>query len=479
MTPQRILIRHIWRTVFANRAVRWLFLAVSGLALYAAWTGWVALRSQTDMRAHYQHEARQDWLANPDKHPHRMAHYGHFAFRPKAPLSGFDFGMDSFLGNAIFLEAHRQNAVNFSEAGFSTGLLRFGEISLAMVLQVLFPLLIIFLGFGSIATDRENGTLRLLLIQGVSWPQLVLGNSLGLLAVVGTLFGPVLLLAGALWALAANGTAPADGLARLGLLAFFYATYLLVCCLLVVGVSARSQTAKTALVTLIGGWLMLTIVLPRAAQAVGSYRYEVPSKARFQAAIQADVSKQGDSHNPDDPHYKALKDSLLRANGVESVQALPFNYSGYVMAEGEKISAEIYNRHFAGLQETFDRQNRFTRALAWLNPFVAIRNLSMALAGSDYATYVDFQQQAEAYRYALAQKMNDLQIKLISNRKLKPTEKSYSIDRSYWQDVPDFTYRPRPVSAVFADEGLSMLALTFWAGLLLGAVFINKRSFRV
>lgn len=48
-------------------------------------------------------------------------------------------------------------------------LLRFGEISLAIVLQVLLTLLIFFLGFGIVATDIELATLRLVLSQGVSW----------------------------------------------------------------------------------------------------------------------------------------------------------------------------------------------------------------------------------------------------------------------------------------------------------------------
>ena len=145
---QSLIARHVWHTVFRNRAVWVLFLLVGLVAVYAAWAGWTTFRQQQDTQRHYQEEARRDWLGNPDKHPHRMAHYGHFAFRPRSPLSLFDTGMDRFLGNAIFLEAHRQNTVNFSEAGFSTGLMRFGELSVAMLLQVLLPLLIFFLGAG-------------------------------------------------------------------------------------------------------------------------------------------------------------------------------------------------------------------------------------------------------------------------------------------------------------------------------------------
>jgi len=458
---------HFWKNAFTNRAVTFLFVFVGICALYAALTGWANAETQQTIRHKYQQEARQDWLNNPDKHPHRMAHYGHFAFRTKAPLSLFDFGTEPFLGNAIFLEAHKQNAVNFSEAGFSTGLLRFGQISLATVLQLLFPLLIFFLGFGSIAADRENGTLRLLLTQGVSWKGLMVGNSLGLLAVIMTLFVPIMFLTGVLGWVVQGGRITLDEAGRLGLLTVFYFFYLVIFCVIAVLVSAYSQTAKSALVTLVGLWLMLTLVVPRASQALGSALFPAPSKARFQAAIHDDIARAGDSHNPDDPHYKTLKDSLLTAYGVSSVQQLPFNYSGFVMAEGEKISAAIYNNHFGALQSRFRDQNRFARTLAFLNPYLAIKNLSMALSGTDYAGYVDFQQQAEDYRYAMAQHLNELQIRYVSNQKLGPTDKPYAIDRKHWKEVPDFRYTPRPISAVFGSEAVSVLAFGFWLILLL------------
>ena len=41
-----------------------------------------------------------------------MAHYGNFAFRKSTSLSVFEFGMEPFFGNAIFLEAHKQNTAN-------------------------------------------------------------------------------------------------------------------------------------------------------------------------------------------------------------------------------------------------------------------------------------------------------------------------------------------------------------------------------
>ncbi|MBO0952551.1 ABC transporter permease [Fibrella forsythiae] len=466
LRTQRLIARQVWATAFKNRAVFGLLIGIGLLLAYAAVTGWVSFRQQNETGRRYQQQARQDWLSNPDKHPHRMAHYGHFAFRPKAPLSMFDFGMESFLGNTIFLEAHKQNSVNFSEAGFSTGLLRFGEISMAMVLQLLLPLLLFFVGFGTVATDRETGTLKLLLSQGVSWQRLLVGKSLGLLAVMLSLYGPAMVVTGLLWFGLQSGQVSADQTIRLLLLMVAYFLYLNLFCVIAVLVSARSKTAKTALVSLIGLWLMLTLVLPRASQALGSYLYPAPSKAKFLADIQADVLKEGDSHNPGDPHYKGLRDSLLTAYGVDSVQKLPFNYSGFVMTEGERISARLYNDHFGRLLTIYNQQNRFSKAMAIVNPYLAVRNLSMALSGTDFASYVDFQRQAEQYRYDMAQKLNGLQIELISNKKPGPTDKPYQIDRHHWEEIPDFTYLSPGVARVFEHEAISLLAFAFWAGLL-------------
>ena len=474
MKSEIIIAQQFYKNTFKNKAVFVLSLFVGLLFLYAIVTGWLNYEKQNDIRLKYQTEARQDWVNNPDKHPHRMAHYGNFAFRQKHPLSIFDFGMESFLGNSLFLEAHVQNTTNFSEAEFSTGLLRFGEISAAMLLQVLFPLLIFFLGFDSIATERENGTLKILISQGISWRQLILGKSMGIIAVVFTLYVPMLALAFLTWFFLQNTVIGLDEVLRMAVLLLSYSVYLSVFCVLAVVVSSMSKTSKIALTSLIGIWLLLTILLPRASQAWGAYLYEVPSKATFHAKIEADVIKTGDSHNPDDPHYKALKDSLLTAYKVDSVQKLPFNYSGFVMKEGEKISAQIYDSHITDLRAIYAQQNSFSRMMAFINPFLAIKNLSMALAGTDYAAYQDFENQAEYYRYYISQQMNDLQINLISNKAKNSADKSHILDKKHWSDIKDFTYQSPEISEVFKNEILSLLSLIAWLFLLLA--IINRLS---
>ena len=340
-----LIAQQYWISTFKSRAM-YPMIALTALMLgYAAYSGWKSYTTHNHIRTHYQQVARQSWENNPDKHPHRMAHFGSFAFRLKHPLSMVDFGLESFTGNAVFLEAHQQNTVNFSEASFSTGLLRFGEISMAMLLQVILPLIIVFLGFASVAAERENGTLKIILSQGVGWKELLLGKSLGLLALTLLFFLPVALVALLLLSMTDGGLLTGDGWLRYGGMILSYLLFFQVICFVTVLVSAFSTSSKDALIKLLTLWLLLVIVLPRTTQALGNYFYPSPSKIEFQAAVEEELIEKGDSHNPDDPHFAALKDSLLLAYQVDSVEQLPFNYSGLVMREGERMSAQVYEQH--------------------------------------------------------------------------------------------------------------------------------------
>lgn len=473
-----LIARQVFQAAIINVAVKVLMVLTLLLLLYAAYSGYHNYQVQKDIRNRHSEEVREKWENSPDKHPHRMAHYGYLVFRPKYPLSYFDFGMESFTGNTVFLEAHRQNTVNFSEAGFSTGMLRFGEISMAMILQVLFPLFIFFLGFAVVAAERENGTLKILLSQGAGWKDILLGKSIGLIMVAGIFVIPVAVVS-VLLALLSDEAMRWPALGTLLLTFLFYILYLSLISVIAVVVSATSSKSKTALLQLIGLWLLFVLVLPRGMQALGSQLYPSMSKAAFEAAVEKDLIIQGDSHNPDDPHYKAIKDSLLRTYKIDSVQQLPFNYSGFIMTEGEKISANIYKEHLRRLEAIYEKQNNLAKYTAFINPYIAIRQISMALTRTDFSAYADFQEQAEAYRYKLAQHMNELQMKLISNEKLKPGDKPYSISSFYWKAFPDFSYVFTPTADVLRNEWVAVSAFLFWLLMLWIVIRLLSKKLKV
>lgn len=447
-----------WKSTFRAKSLYGILAVMLLFIAYAAYSGWKTYTTQNEIRLHYQHESRESWENNPDKHPHRMAHYGSFAFRIKHPLSMFDFGLESFTGNAVYLEAHKQNTVNFSEASFSTGLLRFGEISMAMLMQVVLPLIIFFLGFASVASERENGTLKVILLQGAGWTNVLAGKSIGLAGLALLIFVPVAAITSWLLFTASAATMVTDVLMRYAATMIAYLAFIGLLSIITVLISCVSTSSKNALMTLLALWLFTVVLLPRTTQALGNYFYPSPSKIEFETKIERDVIREGDSHNPDDPHYKALKDSVLLAHHVDSVEQLPFNYSGFQMREGERISASIYNRNLEELLDNYRNQNRISKLSAIFNPYQAIRNISMAVTATDFESYVAFQKEAEDYRYKLAQKMNELQMKFISNRKPGPNV----ISRDHWKEFPDFEPKFNGIGVALRAELWSVASLLTW-----------------
>ncbi len=476
MKQSFIIARHFLKVTLRDRALVAVYAVWLLLMLYAAVTGYEGYRVQHTMMRQFQEQARQSWEANPDKHPHRMAHFGTFAFRQKHPLSMVDYGMESYTGNAVFLEAHKQNTVNFSEAGFSTGLLRFGEISLAMLVQLVLPLILFFLGFNAIAQQRENGTLKILLSQGAGFRSVIRGNATGLFLLSLLFLAPVLIAATVQILLLEALPAGAQVWLRSVLWLAGMVVFLWLVSVVAVCISAASANSRAALLRLLGIWLLMAVILPKTLQAIGNAVYPAPGKIEFDTVVEKEILQIGDSHNPNDPHFKRLKDSVLRANGADSVQQLSFNYSGFQMREGERMSAEVYNNRLQALYDQYERQNDFSNYAAFINPFTGIKHVSMALSGTDFPAYRRFQHDVEAYRYQLAQTMNELQMEHISNTRPARDEQPHSIGRNHWREFADFRHQFPPVTAVVYGQLAAVLAMMAWCCLSFVLIYFTAQK---
>ncbi|MEW7281289.1 DUF3526 domain-containing protein [Aquimarina sp. 2201CG1-2-11] len=474
----RLFALNFWQNATTPKTFYLLFSIFILLTAYAAVSGIKKYSSQNNIRQEHQNKARQSWEANPDKHPHRMAHFGTFAFRINPSLAIFDYGLESFTGNTVFLEAHRQNSVNFSEATFSTGMLRFGELSLALLLQLVLPLILFFVGFSTVAADRQNGTLKMLLSQGASWKEILFGKSLGLFAISLLFFIPILVIVSLALLIIGDQTINNLTWIRLLLISLGYLAFLAIIAGLTVAVSTSSTTPKNALLRLLGIWLLLVVLLPKSAQAMGNYWFPTPSKLAFQSAIEKEVIQKGDSHNPNDPHYNNLKDSVLTVHKVSKVVDLPFNYSGFVMREGEKITSALYRKHHTKLVNIFKSQNDITRFSSFINPFTAIKQLSMTMAGTDFSSYIDFQNKADDYRYQLAQTMNELQMEYISPKKESGSEgKTHVVNHRHWQEFRDFNHIPMGFGNSLKEAFPALISILLWVIGVLGLlVFTSKKA---
>lgn len=471
----RIIAKQEVKSIFRERVSWILYLLLVGISALAVYTGWSYVRQFNEQQLAAKSEVTKHWMNQPERHPHRVAHYGYLVFREKSALSFFDYGLDSYVGNSVFLEAHRQNTVNMSEAGFSNGMLRFGELSMAMVLQMLVPLFIIFIGFHTVAGLKQSGVLKILLCQKASYFDILVGKTFGISFVAWLLFLPLIVLSLASGIAAVEITG--DILLRSLLIVLMYAGYLLIMALLVVGISAVSKSAGNALISLVLFWILFCVVIPKSAQTLGNRIFTAPNKIAFGSAIEEDISKEGDSHNPDDPHFAQLKEATLRKYGVDSISQLPVNYGALVMQEGENISSGIFSSHFDKLINTYKSQNSVSSLLSLIDPYLAIRNISMNLSGTDFETFAEFQKQTEKYRFEKTKKINEIhltQIRFKNDRDQKVSSKN-------WQEQPDFQFKPVSVQTNLYNSMLNLIALLLWivAGIGTLKVMSSKQEYQL
>jgi ABC-2 type transport system permease protein len=455
------IARNTIRQATRSGAVPVCGIVITALLVLAAFAGWRHQHEAEARRAYFANSVRTNWLSQPDRHPHRVSHYGYLAFRPRSALSYFDPGIENYAGTTVFLEAHRQNPANLSEAGQSAATSRLGELTPALVLQLLAPLLVFFLGHASVSGERENGTFALILAQGVSSRAVILGKAAGLVILTA-----VILLPGLVAAVVLTGSVHPESLGRFTLMVSVYVLYLAACSLLAVAVSAWQTTSRASLTALLLVWVLGWIAMPRALQAWGEARAPLPSRAAFDAAIEADLEQEGDGHNENDPHFAAFRARTLTQYRVSRIEDLPFNYSALVMKEAEEIGSAIFRRHYGRLLALFRRQSEPLVWGSFVSPYLAVRRVSSALAGSDLRHYAEFQQQAEEFRFTMIQKLNDLHMTEVS----ASNDKTTRLSRELWQSFPAFEFVPPGFGQLLPDILSPVAAMMAWAVLLAWAM---------
>ena len=438
--------------------------ATSGLV------AWRAERAYEAQRRRYASTVDAQWAAQPERHPHRVSHYGYLLFRPRSPLSVFDPGVTAHTGSTLFLEAHRQNSMNFAEAAQADSPLRFGSLSMAVILQLLVPLVLFVAAAGAVAREREDGTLALVRSLGVSWGVWLGGKTLALAAATLAVVVPGVLVVGAGLALSGETAWTADAWSRAAALGAAHVLYFLLCAALGVIVSALCRTSRDATLVLVGLWLVLWVLVPRVVPAAASAARSLPTRAAFEADVERRTRALGDSHNPADEKFAAFKADVLAKAGVARGEDLPINYNGVQMIEGERLTTEAYRGMRDALAAVRQAHERAASVAGAGAPYLAIRLVSMALAGVDVAYVDDFERQAEDYRYALVQHLNQLHADEVAHADDRyvavsgseaPTRKR--IEAGHWRESPQFEYRPLPLAASVGRAGTACLVLASWA----------------
>ena len=154
---------------------------------------------------------------------------------------------------------------------------------------------------------------------------------------------------------------------------------------------------------------------------------------------------------------------------MESVEDLPVNEVGVYLQESEEFSNRIYDRNYGDLWDRFERQGRVHETLGVAAPLLAVRTLSMGLAGTDVEQHRHFATAAEEYRRDLMRQMNG---DLAENSR---TGETYLADSELWESVPPFRYDAPGLGWVLGKRSVSLAVLGLW---LVGGVLAAGVAFR-
>jgi ABC-2 type transport system permease protein len=301
-----------------------------------------------------------------------------------------------------------------------------------------------------VARERERGTLRLMLASGAAGTAIVPAKLAGLARITTLLALPVLVAALAAAALAG----PADPM-RLLLWGLTYALFLAIVAAIAVAVSALTRSSARALLILVGLWLVAVLLVPRAAAGFAESAAPTPTTAGFFAAMARDMEAQPDPFGKDS---EAFGLAMARRYGVARVEDLPVSLDGLRLDESERHGNIVFDRHYGALAQTYEAQHRLIRTGGLLSPLLPLQNISMALAGTDGAHQLAFQNAAEAHRRKMIRALN---MDMVLHGKGKNFD--YLAGSDLWKRTADFAWTPPALMAAVRPVLPDLLILIGWA----------------
>lgn len=272
------LIGHEWRVMRADAVVTTALLCGAVLATLAVWLGIARQRDAYEDQARLE-QALIDIPVGSVDATARANERGTYVVLPPAPLATFAVGQSDVQPAHYKITARLAEATLAADPVESPLALMTGQLDLTFLIVYLFPLLILTTSADLTASERQTGTLRMMLAQGATLRAIVTAKVVArAMLVVGL---PVVVAAAAL---AASG-APVASVPRALLwtvAAMLYGAFWLA---VAVVVNAHGRSAAGIAVTLASLWLLLVVMVPAVGNLTARLMHPVPSRVEFATAL--------------------------------------------------------------------------------------------------------------------------------------------------------------------------------------------------
>jgi len=337
----------------------------------------------------------------------------------------------------------------------------FGALDLMFIVKIVLSLFAILFTYDAIVGEKEKGTLKLALSNDVPRDRLILGKAIGgyislllplliplLLSLLFLLIVPDVSLGGQDWG-------------RLLLIFLMFFLYLSVFFSLGLFVSARTTRSSTSFLVLLFVWVIIVMVIPKAAVVTAGQIKPIPSvheitakKDAFLQQIQSEGQK------------TALEwVQKNRPDAEKDPKAFQEKYIQYVQNLQQELTTKI-DENNAVLERDYQQKRRAQQSLAInlsrISPASALTFGSMTLARTGVHEFDRFLASVRAYKPIYTKWINS---KLGESFNLQTGEQStISID-----DMPQHVYEPEWLSRSFVRTIpdfalLTVMIIVFFVG---------------
>jgi ABC-2 type transport system permease protein len=318
-------------------------------------------------------------------------HAATVAALPPAPLAATSVGQSDLNPPYILVSADSKDSFAFDEEIENPGNLLIGHFDLAFLVVFLLPLLILALSYNVLSSEREQGTLAMVMSNPVSLTKIMFGK----LIFRALLVVPLTTLLAAAF-LAGQG---APLFSTEGMLAFGWWT-LLLCAysafwfLLAAAIGARGAGSANNALVLMGLWIVFVLVLPTALGIAVNLLHPVPSRVEMTNQLRAVQTSASQEYDASSARYQ---------DEHGDAGALPG-----LLAKGELESARkrvLVQRTTAARTETLLRnyetqlrsQHAAVARLRFLSPAIVMQEALNDVAGTGNRRYAHYRRQVDQF----------------------------------------------------------------------------------
>ncbi|RYG75166.1 DUF3526 domain-containing protein [bacterium] len=320
---------------------------------------------------------------------------------PAGPLAVLDAGQSDLRPSVYNLHTDWEKVFMAAGPLRNESALRTGHFDVGFLSVQVLPLVVIALCFGVLASDRERGTMLILLSQPVS-QSVLLGAALlvrflllqfmflGLAAIFGFGFG----------------TIPVEAVPRFLLWSAVVTAYLVFWfAVAAVVVSTGGRAAMNALV-LVMSWVVLTIAVPGAIGLAASARYTVPPRTAIIQQVNVARDEAFENWRDNEKSFRLFyrdfpelipPGATVTARKINDPLTSDSDFQSRVMIvipyALEQLGLRLSRPHRQAVQGKLD----FIRQSRWLSPVVAAREGLMDVAGSGDARFSSFDAQVASF----------------------------------------------------------------------------------